>query len=92
MVLAGGPLNIKDQYSFDLPPLQSAADWTSLTNEFLANANRFVREVAQIPDSKLDESFVDEKYGPYLRNIEAVLEHSYYHLGQIVLIKKLIAG
>jgi len=43
-----------------------------------------------MPDKKLNEIFVNEKYGTYLRNIEAVIEHSYYHLGQIVLIKKLI--
>jgi hypothetical protein len=40
--------------------------------------------------NQLDEVFVDKKYGTYLRNIEAVIEHSYYHLGQIVLIKKMI--
>ncbi|GAA4794839.1 hypothetical protein GCM10023231_24020 [Olivibacter ginsenosidimutans] len=41
-------------------------------------------------DSKFDEIFIDEQYGTYLRNIEGVIEHGYYHLGQIVLIKKLI--
>lgn len=29
--------------------------------------------------------------GSYLRNIEGVIEHSYYHLGQISLIKKMIS-
>lgn len=43
-----------------------------------------------MPDQKLEEVFVEEKYGTYLRNIEGVIEHSYYHLGQISLIKKLI--
>ncbi|MEG1022142.1 MAG: hypothetical protein RSE50_11550 [Myroides sp.] len=41
-------------------------------------------------DEKLDSVFVDEKYGSYRRNIEAMIEHSYYHLGQIVLIKKML--
>lgn len=40
--------------------------------------------------AKLDEPFVDEKYGSYLRNIEGVIEHSYYHLGQVVLVKKMV--
>lgn len=56
----------------------------------MANSAAFADEVAQIPDEKLDEIFVNEKYGTYLRNIEGVIEHSYYHFGQIVLIKKLI--
>jgi len=89
-VFKGGALAIKDQYSFDLPPLQSARDWHKLVETFLKNSTDFIHEVAQIPDAKLDETFVNEKYGTYLRNIEAIIEHSYYHLGQIVLIKKLI--
>ncbi len=41
-------------------------------------------------DSILDQPFIEKKYGSYLRNIEGVIEHSYYHLGQISLIKKMI--
>lgn len=89
-VFKGGPLEIKDQYSFDLPPIQSEEDWKKLVEEFLVNSAAFADEVAQIPDKKLDQLFVNEKYGTYLRNIEGVIEHSYYHFGQIVLIKKLI--
>ena len=47
--------------------------------------------MAQIQDEKFDAIFFDEKYGTYLRNIEGVIEHSYYHLGQISLLKKMIA-
>lgn len=89
-VFKGGPLEIKDQYSFDLPPIQSEADWKKLVEEFLENSATFADEVAQMPDEKLDQLFVNEKYGTYLRNVEGVIEHSYYHFGQIVLLKKLI--
>jgi hypothetical protein len=41
-------------------------------------------------DARLDQSFVDEKYGTWLRNIEGVIEHCYYHLGQVSLIRKMI--
>jgi len=43
-----------------------------------------------MPDSKINEVFVNEKYGTYLRNIDGMIEHCYYHLGQITLIKKLL--
>lgn len=89
-VFNGGLLEIKDQYSFDLPPIHAEADWKQLVKKLLANAAAFADEVEKMPDEKLDEVFVDEKYSTYLRNIEAVIEHSYYHLGQIVLIRKLI--
>lgn len=90
-VLKGGNLEISDRYSFDLPLITSEKEWKILVNNFLANAKTFVSEVAKIPDTKLDDSFVDEKYGSYLRNMEGVIEHCYYHLGQIVLIRKLLS-
>lgn len=54
------------------------------------NAQRFVDTVKQMDDEMFDQPFIDEKYGTVLRNIEGVIEHSYYHLGQIVLVNKLI--
>lgn len=89
-VFKGGNLEIRDKYSFDLPEIKSEEDWNVLVNEFLNNAELFARHVEQMPDSRLDESFVDEKYGSYMRNIEAVIEHSYYHLGQVSLIRKMV--
>jgi hypothetical protein len=91
-VFDGGELEIRDQYSFDLPPIESPQDWDQLVQSFLSNSDRFVLQVGQLPDRRLDEVFVAEKYGTYLRNIEGVIEHSYYHLGQISLIRKLIAA
>lgn len=89
-VFKGGELEIRDKYSFDLPPIKSETDWKNLIDEFIINSENFIKEVVEIPDRKLDEPFVDEKYGTYLRNIEGVIEHSYYHLGQVSLIKKMI--
>ena len=57
---------------------------------FLDNAEQFANQVEQMDKSLSDHPFVNEKYGTYLRNIEAVIEHSYYHLGQFSLIKKMV--
>lgn len=89
-VLEGGPLDIKDVYSFDMPPVQSRDDWEKLLKQFLDDAEKFARLTEQMPEQQLMQIFVDEKYGTYQRNIEAMIEHSYYHLGQIVLIKKIV--
>ena len=83
-------LEIRDKYSFDLPPIHSEADWKKLLTAFLDNSEKFAGQVEQMDDSLFDQPFVDEKYGSYLRNIEGVIEHSYYHLGQISLIRKMI--
>lgn len=89
-VFNGGKLEIRDKYSFDLPEIKAENDWNNLMSEFLSNAEKFATKVEQMDDYLLDQPFVDEKYGSYLRNIEGVVEHSYYHLGQIVLIKKML--
>ena len=83
-------LDISDKYSFDASPINNEADWNRLANEFLSNSEQFVEKVKNMDDAIFDKPFIDEKYGSYQRNIEAVIEHSYYHLGQITLIKKLI--
>ena len=87
-VFQGGELTIRDQFSFDLPPIQSESDWQNLRNEYLKNAKLFVSFVGQFSEDQLQEDFVKKEYGSFHRNIEAVIEHSYYHLGQLVLIKK----
>lgn len=89
-VLNGGELEIRDKYSFDLPPITSEQDWINLKKELFSNASSFVHHVKNLPDDKLDEVFVNKKYGTYLRNIEGVIEHSYYHLGQITLLNKMV--
>ncbi len=89
-VLEGGPLDIKDKYSFDLPPIQSQEDWEKLLNQLLDDAEKFATLISKMPAHQLNEAFVDEKYGSWQRNIDAIIEHSYYHLGQVVMIKKLL--
>ncbi|MBU2527335.1 MAG: DinB family protein [Bacteroidetes bacterium] len=90
-VCKGGNLDIQDKYSFEMPEIQSEADWTQLVTDFIENATLFANAVAQMDDKLLKKTFVDEKYGSYQRNIEGVIEHSYYHLGQVSLLKKLIS-
>ncbi len=89
-VFEGGSLDIRDKYSFDLPPIKSQEDWEKLLDKMWSDAEKFANIVELMPDKKLEEVFVDKKYGSYQRNIDAMIEHSYYHLGQITLIKKML--
>ena len=54
------------------------------------NSEKLATHIEKMAANQLDEPFVNEKYGTYRRNIEAMIEHSYYHLGQISLLKKMI--
>ena len=89
-VLEGGTLDIRDKFSFDAPPIESEQDWRELVNKFCSDSDKFISLVEKMPDKKLLSDFVDKKYGTYFRNIDVMIEHTYYHLGQIILIKKRI--
>jgi hypothetical protein len=89
-VLQGEPLNASDKYSFDRPPVCSEEDWKNLLNKTWTDAESFAGLMEQLSEHKLEEIFVDEKYGTYYRNLHGIIEHTHYHLGQIVLIKKIL--
>ena len=91
-VLKTEPLDAHDKYSFDHPPISSEKDWEDLLNKTWADAETFAGLVEQLPESKLWEDFWGNKYGNYYRNIHGVIEHTHYHLGQIVLIKKMLSN
>ena len=67
-----------------------AADWDNLLDKTWTEAENFAILIEQLPEQTLWEPFTDEKYGNYYRNIQGIIEHTHYHLGQIVLIKKLL--
>lgn len=89
-VFEGGKLEIKDKFSFVMPAITSQKDWLNLVDEFVCNVEKFINHVENMDNNLLTQPFVKEEYGSCLRNIEAQIEHSYYHLGQVSLIKKLI--
>jgi len=89
-VLEGGPLDASDKLSFNLPPIQSQEDWDNLLDKTWADAENFAALIEALPEQKLGEAFSDGKYGTYYRNIHGVIEHIHYHLGQIVVIRKII--
>lgn len=88
-VLEGGPLDAHDKYSFDHPPIHSREDWQKFLDKTFTDAESFARLIEQLPEPKLWETFSDEKYGNYYRNLHGIIEHAHYHLGQIALIKKI---
>lgn len=89
-VLRGNQLDAHDKFSFDLPPIQSQADWEKLVNKTFTDAEILASLIEQLPENKLWEDFSDKKYGNYYRNLHGIIEHNHYHLGQIVLIKKIL--
>ena len=89
-VMQGNTLDSKDIYAFDHPAIQSAQDWQQFLEKTWAEVEQLASLVEQMPENKLWEIFFADKYGNYYRNITGIIEHVHYHLGQVVLIKKLL--
>lgn len=89
-VLQGEPLNGKDELSFAHPPITCEEDWQQLLHKTFTEAEQFAGLIEQLPEDQLLVDFADKKYGNYYRNLQGIIEHTHYHLGQIALIKKLL--
>lgn len=89
-VLEGKPLTSKDEFSFDCPVISSKEGWKAIQDKVWNEANKTVTLIEDLSLEQLKLDFVDQKYGSYYRNIHGVIEHMHYHLGQIIILKKLI--
>lgn len=89
-VLKGGTLDIRDKYSFDYPTLKTEMEWQAFKDNLWSEAKEFIGLIEALDDAILHSIFVEEKYGSYYRNLLGIIEHTHYHLGQIVIIKKMI--
>jgi hypothetical protein len=89
-VLQGEPLQASDRFSFSLPPVSSENDWQQMVSKVITEAEVFAMQIENLDEAKLFEEFSDPRYGNYFRNLLGIIEHTHYHLGQIVLIKKML--
>lgn len=87
--LAGKGRSAVHELSFVHPPIASQQDWQQLVDKTFADAESFAGLIEQMPEEKLWET-LSEKHGLFYTNIQGVIEHSYYHLGQIAIIKKML--
>ena len=89
-VLRGEKLTASDKESFYLPKMDSETDWQNMIKISLQKAQTLIDHIEEMSDAKLSKNFNGDKYGTWHRNLSGLLEHNYYHLGQISLIKKLL--
>jgi len=89
-VLQGGPLVASDKASWETPAIQFEAEWKALLEKVLHEAEQLHAAIGRLEAGVLEAHFGEEKYGNYFRNLVGLSEHTHYHLGQIVIIKKVI--
>ncbi|MGE5520658.1 MAG: DUF1572 domain-containing protein [Candidatus Dadabacteria bacterium] len=88
----GKPVNYKHEDSFNHPAINSEEDWKALVSKTFADAEAFADVVKNLPESKFAEFYIEEKNGNYFKNLMGIAEHNHYHLGQIVLLKKILSA
>lgn len=85
-VFQGQPLDMHDHLSMQAPALHSEAEWNARKQQLFSDAEALANAVASKDQHWLEAPFVDARYGSNQRNIEALIEHAWYHLGQIRLL------
>lgn len=89
-VLQGQPLTASDKYAFTHPPINSQQDWDYMMDGIWKDADLFNSLIEQFPEEKWSDDIADPKYGNYYRNIHGIIEHMHYHMGQVVILKKML--
>jgi hypothetical protein len=87
--LKGGGLVFNHEDSFIISSMQSEDDWQKLKDKTFADAENFALSIEKFPEGKLFDD-ISVETGSYYKNMHGVTEHNHYHLGQIVLLKKII--
>ncbi|MEM9819681.1 MAG: DUF1572 domain-containing protein, partial [Bacteroidota bacterium] len=64
-VFKGGTLDIRDKYSFDMPPVESEADWHQLRTTMWNNAEQFAQVGERMSDEAVDGAVVERQSGVY---------------------------
>lgn len=90
--LQGGSLNAPESESFYVPPIGSEQDWERFLARMWDDAELLAQFIEQLPESRLAEPFVEPRYGDYYRCLHGPIEHCHYHLGQIAMLKRMLAG
>jgi len=74
---------------FDVPAIKNEFDWEDLKERSIYSANQLAEAVIKFPEDRLFELTITG-HSTYYKMLHGVAEHAHYHLGQIVLLKKLI--
>lgn len=76
---------------FDLNPIRSEADWVLLRERMDASTVALASEVEKLADEVLFKPVLPG-YSTCYKTLHGLVEHTHYHLGQIVIIKNLITN
>lgn len=87
--IKGNNPEVPDANGFDVSELKNENDWNNLKEITHQSFIQLADAVKSFPEEKLSETYAAGK-SSYYKNFQGIVEHAHYHLGQIVILKKLI--
>lgn len=87
--LRGNIISINNSNGFDLPAIENEEDWQQLQQRCTDSVNSLVNAVKKFPEEKLFDSIIPG-YPTVYKTLHGIAEHAHYHLGQILVLKKLL--
>lgn len=86
--LGGYDPEITEANGFDMPPVRNEFDWEQLKSNCEHSFAELAETVRNIPEEKLCEPTIHGN-ATYYKTLHGISEHAHYHLGQIILLKKM---
>ncbi len=74
---------------FDVPVLNNERDWMELKEGNIQSAQNLAEAVKRFPEEKIFEPILPD-FSTVYKTLHGLIEHTHYHLGQIVIIKNLV--
>ncbi|HEY2727220.1 MAG TPA: DinB family protein [Parafilimonas sp.] len=80
---------IPETNGFDVDEFKNENDWQRLKEKTHESFIQLTALVENFPEEKLEETYAEGK-SSYYKNFQGIVEHAHYHLGQMVILKKLL--
>lgn len=87
-VLTGQPLDTRDAPSWETPAFATQAEWDAFVARLLADGEAVAAAFEALPEEGMWLPFHDPKYSSVFTNGLGILEHTYYHLGQVAVLRR----
>lgn len=87
--LSGNDPVISESNGFDMAAIENEADWMNLKERNLQSARQLASAISEFPEEKIFE-LTATGHATHYKTLHGIAEHAHYHLGQIMLLKKLI--
>lgn len=81
--------NIPESNGFDMPALKTDQDWGNLKKDHFASVHELADAILKVDEARLEQPILPD-YSSVYKNLQGTVEHIHYHLGQIVILKKLV--